>query len=502
MMKKFLVFTLSLFLVFSFGMSAGIRPCPNNDDEKNLFYIDDSLLIANYPNAGIKPTCNITNNRTFSHVLHTHFTPSNSLSPEYLIIVEKNLFFSLTKEIITYAEDVHAVFGYGIILEYVENPNPESLKSLIVSYQNNLCGVFLIGNLGECIYEVQNDYDTYGYRNWPCDLFFMDLDGTWADTDSNGMYDHHSGNVAPEIFLGRLCAYGLSSYGNEEDLIRRQLQKSHSFWWYTSFHAQETTLNYIDRDWINCFQPDTIRRVFPSQYITDVRNDSLTCCFSVSDYLSKISSNIYGFTHLAAHSSPLFHLFDNEYIYNYTIKPIISNNYAYSLFCCSACNWLGGDNNGYLGGAYLFNNGKTIAVVGTTKTGGMFSNSSPYFYSHLANGNLGNAFRQWWNCWGNNHTDTIKYWTYGMTILGDPTIDFRYKVSDLCLSNLSLTTFPSNNTSNLVLYKAGNKITVSGNYIIPQGVHVIFDAPQVEFEENFSCPLGASFETRNEGCEL
>lgn len=111
-------------------------------------------------------------------------------------------------------------------------------------------------------------------------------------------------------------------------------------------------------------------------------------------------------------------------------------------------------------------------------------------------------YGQWWNCWGNNHTDTIKYWTYGMTILGDPTIDFRYKVSDLCLSNLSLTTFPSNNTSNLVLYKAGNKITVSGNYIIPQGVHVIFDAPQVEFEENFSCPLGASFETRNEGCEL
>lgn len=52
------------------------------------------------------------------------------------------------------------------------------------------------------------------------------------------------------------------------------------------------------------------------------------------------------------------------------------------------------------------------------------------------------------------------------------------------------------------MYKAGEKITVSGNYIIPQGVHVIFDAPQVIFGDNFSCPLGASFETRNEGCEL
>ena len=32
--------------------------------------------------------------------------------------------------------------------------------------------------------------------------------------------------------------------------------------------------------------------------------------------------------------------------------------------------------------------------------------------------------------------------------------------------------------------------------------HVIFDAPIVTFANGFSCPLGASFETRNEGCEL
>ena len=30
----------------------------------------------------------------------------------------------------------------------------------------------------------------------------------------------------------------------------------------------------------------------------------------------------------------------------------------------------------------------------------------------------------------------------------------------------------------------------------------IFDTPQILFEPNVTCPLGASFETRYEGCEL
>lgn len=89
-----------------------------------------------------------------------------------------------------------------------------------------------------------------------------------------------------------------------------------------------------------------------------------------------------------------------------------------------------------------------------------------------------------------------------MTLLGDPLIDFRYEVCDKCVSNLVLTSFPDNNSSNMILYKAENSIRVSGNFVIPQGVHVIFDAPSVVFEENFSCSSGASFETRSEGCEL
>ncbi len=498
----FAVFQIGIFAInnkYSYFTGDSIYPKPSFDE--GLVHIDNSFLRISFPGACLRSTVRPSIKGVFSHNLKIHYTPNNTNSPYYLIIAENSLYNSLSKEIKIYAEDSHAIFGYGIYVETVQYSTPEDVKSLITSYSNNLIGVLLIGDVGECMYEVSNDHGSDGYRQWPCDLFYTDLDGTWTDSDSNGIYDGHSGNVAPEIFLGRLSAKGLSAYGDEEDLIRRQLQKSHDYWWKTSFHTQERTLNYIDQDWNTLFPSSTIKDVFSTLYITDVRAN-ITPIFSVSDYLSRISSNTYGFTHLASHSDPVQHYFSNGNIYNYGLISINSNNYAYSLFCCSACNWLGGNSYGYLGGAYLFNNGKTIAIIGTTKTGGMFTESTPYFYSHLATKNLGESFLQWWHCWGNTHTDTIKYWIYGMTILGDPTIDFRYHVSDLCVNNLSVTSFPSNNTSNLVIYKAGNKITVSGNFVIPQGVHVVFDAPQVEFEGTFYCPLGASYETRDEGCEL
>lgn len=466
---------------------------------------DDSLLCATYPEVAVKSRKVKSQRTNFSHALQLHYSPDDATKSDYLIIAKRSLYDSLSIDLKMYSEDVHAIFGYGIYLETVTDDTPETIKSLICSYRNRLCGVLLVGNIASAFYEVENDHNLYGYRHWPCDLFYMDLDGIWTDSDSNGKYDSHTGNVAPEIFLGRLSAYGLSSYGSEVELIRNQLQKSHKYWWKESFHVQETSLNYKDIDFRRYFSPNYIKKVFSTEYITEIRNE-VDSCFSASDYITRISSNVYGFTHLAAHSSPIHHEFTRgdtvEGIFNIDIKNIDSNNYAYSLYCCSACNWTAGNSNGYLGGAYLFNKGKTIAVVGTTKTGGMKSASIKHFYSQLESNNLGEAYCYWWNQLGNIHSHSIICWNYGMTLLGDPTIDFRYKVSNRCVNDLTLTSFPSENSSNLIVYKAGNSITVSNSFTIPQGVHVVFDAPQVVIENGFICPIGSSFEIRSEGCEL
>lgn len=481
----------------------------NTVDEAN-FAIDDSLLLDVYPEAGIKPLGPPpVSSMQYQHSLKLYYTPRTSTTPDYLIVTTEALYDSLSIDLQRYAEDVHAIYGYGIYIESTTNATPTNIRNLIISYQNNLAGVFLIGNIGECMYEIDDDYSwkesSYGYRKWPCDLYFMDINGTWVDTDNNGILDSHTGDVQPDIFLGRLSAHGLSSLGSEVALIRQQLNKSHQFWWKSSFHVAQTSLNYIYKDWVqNRFYQQYIANVFTSGLVDDIRDVSGSN-FSKTDYLFRLTQPIYGFTHLAAHSSPTTH---NLYsaggrISLSEIKQSVLNNncYGYNLFCCSGCNWLAAGYQGYLGGVYLFNQGKTLAIVGSTKTGGMLSSNS--FYSNLATKSVGNAFRDWWRTViGNSYSDYVVSWYYGMTLLGDPTINFRHQVSDVCVEDLTLTSFPPNDSSNLILFKAGNSITISNSFVIPSGVHVIFDAPNVIFANGFTCPEGASFETRNEGCEL
>lgn len=466
-----------------------------------LFDIDDSLLSVHCPDIMIKPERMITReNELFIHSSELAYTPYNSNKSNYLIIIDYALYDTLRFEIKRYAEDVHTIYGYGVYVESVINSNPQNVKDLIISYQNNLIGVLLVGDVGEAYFEIDNDHNKYGYKKWPCDVYFMDLNGTWSDTDNNGIYDKHIGWVGAEIFVARLLGKG-AQLGSESLLIRNQLQKSHEYWWKSSFHTADTILNYVDHDWIGSFSSSSIEPVLPSGIVEDVRY-GIDTIFSSSDYLHRINRTHYGFTFLACHGDVIGHAFTNGIIYVPQIKWNLSNSYVYNLYCCSACNWCPSMNIGYLGGAYLFNNGKTMAVVGSTKIGGMqfFPN---YFYEYFPTKNVGEAFLSWWQrVFGNGIANYYIWWNYGMVILGDPTIKLHYDVHDMCEENLYLNSYPSDNQSNLIMFKAGNIINVSKDFIIPNGVHVIFDAPKVIFENGFCCPIGASFETRSEGCEL
>ncbi|MBP5339587.1 MAG: hypothetical protein J6Z14_09875 [Prevotella sp.] len=404
----------------------------------------------------------------------------------------------MRKEITRYAEDVHAIYGYGIFVESTENATHVQLKTLIQNYQNNLAGTLFIGDVEEAMFEIDNDYGHDGYRKWPCDLYFMDLNGNWIDNDGNGIFDGHTGHIKPEIFLGRLSGKGLSSIGNEVEIIRRQLQKSHNYWWKSSFHNNYKVLNYINHDWTDIFDASELSTIFSTYYVDDIRYGTST--LSPIDYLDRINYGGYGFTQLAAHSTPISHEIGSGDVYASTIKNVDSSNYAYNLFCCSACNWLA-SNSCYLGGAYLFNNGQTLAVVGTTKTGGMKGTYS--FYSNLSNQHIGKAFLEWWKSFDGylSLNDRIS-WSYGMTLLGDPTIYLKHQVSDYCVPHLQLNSFPQGDYSNLILQKAESSITTSQNFVIPQDVNVIFDAPEITIGSGFYCPVGSTFETRPEGCEL
>jgi len=173
------------------------------------------------------------------------------------------------------------------------------------------------------------------------------------------------------------------------------------------------------------------------------------------------------------------------------------------LFCCSGCNWTAVSSNssqGFLAGSHVYNaNNSSLVVVGSTKTGGMLNFDK--FYTPLGQGKtIGESLKQWWiNANGTAHSNYIIYWHYGMSIIGDPLINFYYCMNNRCVSQITLNSFDTSNTASYRYIIAKDKIIVN-NYVIPSGKHVIFNAKEVELNSGFECQLGGSFEIVNEGC--
>lgn len=435
----------------------------------------------------------------FTHSQKLHFTANNDTVGNYLIITSDSLYKQLRHEITTYSEDVHAITGYGIIVETESNATAEQLKDIILLYENNLRGVLFIGDIGEVMYE-QTYKNSYSY--WPCDLFYMDLNGYWTDTDSNGMYDTHTGDVEPEIFMARLSSVEMYSLGDEMDLIRSQLQKSHKMFWDLSFDTLQHSLNYINKDWVYSynFRKTSLNHLWGDN-VDDVRDsvkngEYINLSFGKADYLSRLGSNKYEHVLLASHSNPVLHKIRTTNLHVTEIPQNNSSNIVVNLFCCSACDWTKASVSGYLGGAYLFS-GKTLAVIGSSKSGSMLG--FEHFYKKMALGNnVGESLLHWWKSMlGEEHTEYEIHWHYGVTLLGDPVTSLKHDAINYCPEKVELSTFPTENNSNMVLFKATKEIKVLPSFNIPSGVNVILSAPNIIFENGFNCNIGASVETRS-----
>lgn len=122
-----------------------------------------------------------------------------------LVLVNDYLFDEISTYVIRYAHDIHNAFGYAVDIVSVSGGTPSQIKSVIQSYSDNLIGAVLVGHLAPAYY--YNEQTSTGTTIWeedhyPCDLFFMDMDGNWSlKSGTTDWYDGHSGNVKPEIFI-------------------------------------------------------------------------------------------------------------------------------------------------------------------------------------------------------------------------------------------------------------------------------------------------------------
>lgn len=309
--------------------------------------------------------------------------------------------------------------GYTIISYQISGGTPETLRTFLQNLynNNNIEGAIIIGNLPVAWFEIANDYNQYGYTQFPIDLFYMDLNGNWLDTMStgNGKYDGHTGNINPEIYIGRLTPTGI---GTDTVVLKNYFRKDNAYR-HDTLALQQRALFFCDDDWIP-WAPYWAQNL--ALLYSDTMNYWHAETTRASIYRTKLNT-LEAWVSLFAHSSSSLHQFKynggSSYDYYYANEYATQNPPAnfYNFFACSFARYTA---NGYGGGQAIFNQSYGIGSIGSTKTGSMLD--FEYFYGPLSqNKALGQAFKEWFTyITSNGVTFEELCWHYGMTLLGDP----------------------------------------------------------------------------------
>jgi hypothetical protein len=330
----------------------------------------------------------------------------------------------------TFLADLEAE-GYSPNVYTAVNDDDEvALKNLLISEFNTrgIAGGILIGDLPIAWYEMTHPPDWGGdHVEFPIDLFFMDLDGTWIDDDLDGMYDEHldgSGDMEADIWIGRLLALNLTLHSaNESAMMNNYFDKNHSYRT-GQLRLLDKSLAYIDNDWCTYGWENEVALAYP---VTDAVTDPYET--TREDYMQRVArstDNQYENLLICSHSSPWAHYlywgdgtYDYSLFYNHEIETIDVQVLFYNLFACSNCRFVEEDD---MGNWYLFQSRYGLVSVGSTKTGSMLCFYD--YYDPLGDGaTFGEAFLEW--CIIDMEYGAAEWsrpWFYGMTLLGDPTL--------------------------------------------------------------------------------
>lgn len=334
--------------------------------------------------------------------------------PMILLVVNDLLAPSIEDALDTFILDLTAD-SYQVVVSQVSGNSAELLRQEIQSYWgSDLEGVVLIGDCPVAWYEL-NDYWGGEHEEFPIELFFMDLDGTWSDADGDGIFDSHTGSVAPDIWVGRIDAQHFMD-GDETHLIQNYFAKNHAYRTGT-LTLPDRGLAFIDDDW-TAWGNWNISTAYSNVVLVNSNNQT-----SAETYRTELQ-NGYEFVHLCAHSCPWVHVFLQNAGYagcffNFDLEMIEPEAFFYNLFSCSNARFVEWD---CLGNAYLFKDTCGLGIVGSAKTGGMLDTEA--FYPALGTGAcLGEAFLGWFQYEAQGGFSLYEQsWFYGMALLGDPTL--------------------------------------------------------------------------------
>jgi len=344
------------------------------------------------------------------------------------VVVEDALYASISSGISQLSEDLKAA-GHSTAIYRFTSGNAQNLRSYLAARYNeaaSLDGAILIGNLPYVVYELlQNWGGADEYEDFACDIFYMDLNGTWRDTNATppfvqGKLDTWTGDKAIEIWVSRIRVDNLGRLGSPDQVVNAYLTKNHAYRvrnWKSSVKA----LSYNDDDWANLgpSDRDAIDTVYPeTTAMVNGTNET-----TMADYRDHRLPQSFELISTRSHGSPGGHGYiqhnPSQYVFfdatNYV--SMTPNSQFYSFFVCSGADYSAANN---LAGLAVFSTNRSgLLAWGSTKTGGMWNDDS--FYGALAGReSFGRAFRTWFNT--NRQAGWAPQWWYGMVLIGDASL--------------------------------------------------------------------------------
>ena len=340
-----------------------------------------------------------------------------------LVMVESNLAERLADALDVFVDDL-TLDGHSVLLEAASGGTAAELKLHLAELHaedEGLEGALLVGELPMEWFEFFNDYGTYGYAVFPTDLALMDLDGSWEDTDGNGIFDRHTdgaGDAAPELWVGRLIVGSLMD--DEVDVLEAYFERNHAYR-RGEILPDGSSLVYVDDDWAWWAgeYAQEIEQGFP-----DITEESEEQTTRKDDYIPRLTQD-YDNIAVFVHSSPSEHYFvyrGNYDTMGWSQVPSDTTALFYDLFACSNANIAESVN---MGAVYALGTEFGLLALGSTKTGSMLERSA--YYGRLGDfEDFGHAFVGWWEAVHPYDVSQRNNWYYGMIQIGDPTLRVGY----------------------------------------------------------------------------
>lgn len=364
------------------------------------------------------------------------FSPSSDATPveRVLLLTNSSLYEDRTakEKIDRYARDIGSAHGCTVEMETLEGGSPPEIKEIIKQYYNNggLDGVIQLGELPSAWYESDNDPTTRRYDHFTCDLYYMDLDGSWTDADNNGEFDAHtrgSGDLGIEIFYGRIDATTMGDYGSEIELFNDYMDKLHGYY-LGGVTLHKATLGYLDHDWRS--SDNYLDEIYHNSDDNElIRWTAVNPPVNKNDYVNNRLQKNYTALHMWCHAGHDAHYHHTggatttRDVYEANPKPI-----AYFQDGCHVSDFAAGRGRGFLGGAYVFNKSPTaLLCLSGSRSGQWLGLMAGVMFEELSkNTCIGQAFKIWFSDYENRSEERDKQnfigWNYGYNIIGDPMI--------------------------------------------------------------------------------